>query len=292
MSTCYTGTSGWNYDAWKGLFYPESVAKRRWLEYVSDQLDSIEHNGTFYSLQKSSTYQKWYASAADDFCFSLKGPRLITGMKKLKEVYTPLANFFASGPLVLDDKLGPTLWQLPASFRFNEETRGRLEAFLQMLPRNTHEAAALAKDHDHHLKSEPAFGPGTKRRMRHVIEFRHESCFCEQALSLLQKYGVALVFSDSPGKWPYYEDVTAGFVYLRLHGHDELYQSNYDENQLDAWAERIRAWMAGDEPDDAIRATNRTPPERKSRDAYIYFDNTDQGHAPFNAQTLAAKLRG
>lgn len=284
-----TGTSGWNYEAWKGTFYPNDVAKRRWLDYVSQQLDSVEHNGTFYSMQKPDSYRRWHDQTAADFCFSLKGPRYITGQKMLKDVRAPLANFFASGPLVLDKKLGPILWQLPGSLKFDRE---RLAAFLQMLPRNTHEAAELAKQHDAKLKTEPAFGPGTKRRLRHAIEFRHESWFCDETIKLLRDYNVALVFSDSPGKWPYYEDVTAEFVYLRLHGSEELYVSNYDEPALERWAERIRAWAAGSEPADAIKASDRSPAKRKSRDVYVYFDNTDQGHAPLNAQSLAAKLSG
>jgi uncharacterized protein YecE (DUF72 family) len=288
MARLRVGTSGWNYEAWKGSFYPADVAKRRWLEYLSGQLDSVEHNGTFYSMQKPGSYQRWYEQTDADFCFALKGPRYITGQKMLKDVRAPLANFFASGPLELDDKLGPILWQLPASFKYD---RQRLEAFLGMLPRDTHEAAALAEQHDEKLKSDPAFGPGSKRRVRHAIEFRHESCFCDECITLLRDHGVALVFSDSPGKWPYYEDVTAGFVYLRLHGSDELYVSNYDEAALDRWAARIETWMAGGEPSDAIKASDRKPPKRNSRDVYVYFDNTDQGHAPYNAQALQSRGR-
>jgi uncharacterized protein YecE (DUF72 family) len=289
MAKIYTGVSGWNYDEWKNHFYPQKLAKRRWLEYISQQLDSVEHNGTFYSLQKPDSYQRWYDRTDDNFCFALKGPRYITGLKRLTDVKAPLANFLASGPLVLEEKLGPMLWQLPASFHFD---RDRLKTFLQLLPRDTHEAAELAKQYDQNLKNEPAFGSGKKRRIRHAIEFRHESCFCDECIKLLQDHGVALVFSDNPGKWPYYEDVTAGFVYLRLHGHEELYHSNYDENALQRWADRIRTWMNGNQPDDAVLATDRTPPRRKQRDVYIYFDNTDAGHAPFNAQRLTEILRG
>jgi len=288
MAKLRAGTSGWNYDSWQGAFYPEDVAKRRWLTYASDQLDSLEHNGTFYSLQKPSSYQRWHEQTSDNFCFALKAPRYVTGQKMLKDVRAPVANFFASGPLVLEQKLGPILWQLPGSFHFD---RDRLEAFLAMLPRDTHEAAALAEEHDDKLKSEPAFGSGKKRRIRHAIEFRHESCFCDEAIKLLREHGVALVFSDSPGRWPYYEDVTAGFVYLRLHGSDELYVSNYDEAALERWADRVAAWMRGSEPSNAVKVTDRKPPKRQSRDAYVYFDNTDQGYAPFNAQALAAKVR-
>ena len=115
------GISGWNYRPWRGVFYPKDLPQKRELAYASEQLNSIEINGSFYSLQLPSSYQAWYAATPDDFVFSVKGGRFITHMKKLKEVRTPLANFFASGVLALKEKLGPILWQFPPGFAFNED---------------------------------------------------------------------------------------------------------------------------------------------------------------------------
>jgi len=284
MTDVRIGVSGWNYDDWRGEFYPQGLAKRRWLEYASRQFNSIEHNGAFYRLQKPESYRRWAKETPPGFRFALKGPRFITGVKRLKDPRAPLVNFFASGPLELESKLGPVLWQLPGSFPCDLE---RLEAFLDLLPRDTEQARRLAANFDGNLKTEPAYGSGQRRRIRHAMEFRSESWFTDECLGLLKARGVALVFSDSPGKWPYCEDVTADFVYLRLHGSDRLYRSNYGDAALRDWAERLRRWTRGEQPGDSKTATSLAPPKRKRRDAYVYFDNTDEGHAPLNAAALA-----
>ena len=110
------GISGWRYGPWRGTFYPKGLAQRRELEYASRQLNSIEINGTFYSLQRPNNFQEWYEQTPDDFVFAVKGGRFITHMKKLKDVGVPLANFFAQGVLALREKLGPILWQFPPNF--------------------------------------------------------------------------------------------------------------------------------------------------------------------------------
>src|SRR5215213_7942378 len=143
------GISGWNYKPWRGVFYPKGLVQRRELEYASRQLNSIEINGSFYSLQRPSSYETWYGATPDDFVFSVKGGRFITHMKKLKDIEKPLANFFASGLLKLKEKLGPILWQFPPGFAFNEQ---RFSDFFELLPRTTKDAAKLAKKHDARLE--------------------------------------------------------------------------------------------------------------------------------------------
>src|SRR5688500_1932022 len=144
-----SGISGWRYGPWRGTFSPKGLAQRRELEYASRRLNSIEINGSFYSLQRPEFYQQWYDATPDDFVFAVKGGRFITHMKKLKDVETPLANFFASGVLKLKEKLGPILWQFPPGFAFNEE---RFGDFFELLPKTTTEAARLARKHDERLK--------------------------------------------------------------------------------------------------------------------------------------------
>src|SRR5436305_12196306 len=143
------GISGWNYTPWRGVFYPGGLPHRRELEFASRSMNSIEINGSFYSLQRPSSYQRWHAETPPGFIFSVKGGRFITHMKKLRDVETPLANFFASGVLCLREKLGPILWQLPPNFGWNEE---RFSTFLEMLPRDTAAAAKLSKGYDEKLK--------------------------------------------------------------------------------------------------------------------------------------------
>lgn len=286
MSETRIGISGWTYKGWRGEFYPEGLAARRELGFASRQLNSIEINGSFYSLQRPESYRRWYEETPRGFRFAIKGSRFITHNKKLGDVDAALANFLASGLLRLGEKLGPILWQLAAKTRFNEE---RVESFFSRLPRNTEEAAELGRRHDHRLDGRSWTKSSRRRTLRHAIEPRHESFFTEPFVRLCRRHGIAIVFSDS-ASWPATEEVTAGFVYLRLHGSHETYASRYTDKELDWWAERIRIWQGGGEPEDAKRCTNLKAPRRKSRDAYVYFDNDAKVHAPRDAARLAERL--
>jgi uncharacterized protein YecE (DUF72 family) len=281
------GISGWRYAPWRGVFYPEDLPQRAELEYASRQVGSIELNGSFYSLQRPDSYARWNADTPRGFVFAVKGPRFITHIKRLRDFDGPLANFFASGVFELGAKLGPILWQCPPSQRFDEALFDR---FLGALPRDTDQAAALARHHDHRLKHGASVTPGRKRRLRHALEIRHESFVCEDFIALLRRHRVALVVADTAGRWPYLEDVTADFMYLRLHGDEKLYTSGYGDAALERWAARIRAWSGGGEPRDAVRASPRPPPKRAGRDVYCYFDNDAKVHAPFDARSLMGKL--
>ncbi len=282
------GISGWRYPPWRGgAFYPKGLAQHRELEYASRVLPSLELNGSFYSLQRPENYAAWYDDTPPAFVFSVKGSRYITHMLRLNNVETALANFFASGIANLREKLGPFLWQLPPNFRYDA---GKIDRFLGMLPRDTDEASALARRRDAKDKGRARISFGPAHRLRHAMEIRHESFVDPSFIALLRKHGVAFVIADTAGKWPQYEDVTADFVYIRLHGDEELYRSAYMEGALTRWARRIRRWSQGTEPSDARRIADKAAALCRSRDVFCYFDNTDKVEAPDNAQRLMKKL--
>lgn len=283
------GISGWRYAPWRGKFYPAGLAQRRELEYASRCFPTIEINGSFYSLQSPANWARWHAETPDGFVFAVKGSRYITHMLRLREAERALANFFASGLLRLGKKLGPLLWQLPPSLKYDAEA---VEAFLAMLPRDTDAAAALARRRDRAMmKGRSALPSQKNRRLRHAVEVRHESFADADFIRLLRRENIALVIADTAGRFPYAEDVTADFLYLRLHGDEELYVSGYGDAALDMWAARIRRWRDGGEPKDARKIATLTPKRRTSRDVYCYFDNDAKVRAPFDAAALIRRLQ-
>jgi uncharacterized protein YecE (DUF72 family) len=288
LGTIRIGISGWRYEPWRGIFYPKALPQRRELEFASRAFDSIELNGSFYSLQTPQSYATWYAESPKDFVFSIKGGRYITHLRRLKDIEAPLANFFASGIFNLHEKIGPFLWQFPPFFRYHEE---RFERFFSLLPHDTKEALALARRRDPRMHGRTRLSIDKSRPLRHAIEIRHESFATKSFVAMLRRHGIALVVADTAGKWPYIEEVTADFMYLRLHGDESLYASGYTDAALDRWARRIRAWSNGNEPADAHKISNAKPPAGKSRDIYCYFDNDVKVRAPFDADRLMQKLK-
>jgi uncharacterized protein YecE (DUF72 family) len=215
MAEVRVGISGWRYAGWRGDFYPRGLPQRRELEYVASRMTSVEMNGSFYSLQRPSTYQRMADDTPPGFVIAVKGGRYITHFKRLRDAETALANFLASGVLALGDRLGPMLWQLPADFPFDEERLGR---FLHGLPRSTAAAAELGRRHDEKLSDERVFlDIDADRPLRHVLEPRHPSFGSDAAADLLRSHDVGMVVSDSPA-WPCFERVTSDLVYVRLHG--------------------------------------------------------------------------
>ncbi|WP_310961918.1 DUF72 domain-containing protein [Nocardioides terrisoli] len=270
MAEVRIGISGWRYAGWRGDFYPSGLVQRQELAYAAEHLTSIEINGSFYSLQLPSSYAAWRAETPSDFVFAVKGGRFITHLKKLVDVETPLANFFASGVLALGPKLGPVLWQLPEVLTFDAD---RLAAFFALLPRSTGEAAALAGRHDHRLDNRALTTAEDDRPLRHALEFRSATFATPEATALLREHGIACVLADTAGRWPKVEEDTADFRYLRLHGDAELYTSGYDAAALDGWAAKCRAWA------DA------------GQDVFVYFDNDAKGYAPHDAMALIERVR-
>lgn len=288
MATIHIGISGWRYAPWRGDFYPKGLAQKRELQFASRAVNSIEINGSFYALQRPERYAQWYAETPDDFVFSIKAPRFITHIRRLRDIEKPLANFFASGMLELKEKLGPVLWQFPPNFTFDPE---RFEAFLDQLPHDTQAAAALARQHDSHLHGHASLKAYGKKPLRHAVEIRNDSFIDPDFVRMLKRYNTALVIADTAGKWPYREDLTSDFVYLRLHGAEELYASGYTPNALQNWAERIDAWHNGRQPHDAhLIAPRLKPRTRKSREVFCYFDNDIKVRAPFDARCLLQRF--
>ena len=282
------GISGWTYAGWRGRFYPPDLPRKRELEYASRQLNSIEINGTFYSLQAATSFRAWYDATPPGFQFAVKGSRFITHMKKLKDVDVAVANFFASGVLALREKLGPILWQFPPQVSFDYE---KFASFLELLPRTTADASRLARRHDGRLKGRAVIKSDQERPIRHAFEIRHDSFLDDRFVALLRAHQAALVIADTAGLWPYAEDLTSDFVYIRLHGSSELYTSGYSDEELDWWANRIRLWTRGRQPADAALIAEAALAGRAPRDVFVYFDNDRKVRAPFDAMRLAERMQ-
>ncbi len=281
MSRIHIGISGWRYAPWRGEFYPQGLRQKEELEFASRAVNSIEINGSFYALQTPERYAGWASETPEGFRFAVKAPRYITHIRRLNDVATPIANFFASGPLQLGDRLGPFLWQFPPSMVFDEQ---RFADFLALLPKDTEQAQRCAREADR--QSEGSLDAPHHQRLRHAVEIRHGSFRDPVFIALLRKHKVALVFADSGGKWPYAEDLTSDFVYLRLHGNKKLYASGYDEPALAHWHQRIATWSRGNQPGDAQLIDAHKPRARASRDVYCYFDNDLKVRAPYDAYSL------
>jgi len=238
---CYIGTSGYAYLHWgDGVFYPQELPQKQWLEYYARHLPSVELNVTFYRLPDRSVFRSWRERTPLSFTFAIKGSRYITHIKRLKDCREPLARFMRHAS-ALKEKLHVVLWQLHPRMAADKD---RLAAFCDLLG-----ASAAAK------------------RVRHAFEFRHESWFCEEVYKLLRAHDHALCIAHSP-HWPRREIATADFVYLRFHGGERLYSSNYSEGELKEWASKARAWL------------------RQGNDVYAYFNNDAQGFALENALRL------
>ena len=294
MGRVSIGISGWRYKGWRGRFYPPKLPQRSELSFAAGLFNSIEINGTHYSLQRPASFAQWRNETPEDFTFSIKGSRFITHMKKLRGVEESLSNFFAQGLLALGSKLGPILWQVAPRFKFDPE---RLSAFFDLLPRSTEEMATLALEHHPRLQGRVVTEAATRQRLRHCLEIRNKSCVCPEFIALLRQHDIGLVVADTV-EWPLLFDLTSDFVYCRLHGSEELYASGYGEAALDVWADRVVRWAHGQEADDeppgsklhGQHASTIAPKQRRSRDVYVYFDNDAKVHAPYDAQQLRKRV--
>jgi uncharacterized protein YecE (DUF72 family) len=241
MPKLYIGTSGFSYSHWEeGVFYPEGLAKNKQLEYYSQYFQTVELNNPFYHLPSAGTFQSWYQRTPENFIFAVKVSRYITHIKKLKDCREPWQRFINNAKQ-LKEKLGPILFQLPPNWQINLE---RLEKFLKILP----------------------------KKYQYSFEFRHQTWFSEEIYQLLKKYNAALCLADSPD-WPYQEEITTDFVYLRLHGRDSRYSSKYTDQELKKWAGKIKKW------------------QKSVKEIYVYFNNDAYGYAAENAQALKRLVR-
>ena len=259
-----SGMGGWTYEPWRKTFYPRDVPKARELEYASRQVTAIEVNGTFYRTQKPDTYAKWRDETPDDFVFSLKAPRYATIRGVLGDAGPAIERFVASGLSELGPKLGPLLWQLAPTKKFDAAD---VEAFLELLPRE--------------IGGRPA---------RHVLEPRHESFLVPAFVQLARRYNCALVFSDSD-EYPSFGDVTADFVYARLMRSEAKIETGYPGPALDAWAKVARTFARGSEPKEFPRV-DRESPKAGPRDVFVFFINGAKEKAPAAAMALIERLRG
>jgi uncharacterized protein YecE (DUF72 family) len=266
------------------VFYPKGLPQRRELKFAAQNFDTVEINGTFYSLQRPESFTEWVRQTPDDFVFSVKGSRYITHMLKLRETKVPLANFFASGVLRLGEKFGPLLWQFPPQMRFDRE---RFETFFKLLPRTHREAASLMRRYADRIREDTGFRVKKDAPLRHCVEIRHESFVVPEFVELLRQYDVGLVVADTV-EWPLLMDVSSGFVYCRLHGSEQLYASGYEGAALDQWAERVVTWARGGQPEG--RRADATDAEVTPRDVYVYFDNDAKVRAPFDAKGLRERV--
>lgn len=263
------GISGYDYKPWRGAFYPADLPARDWLRYASRAFPSIEINGTFYSLKSPGVFARWREEVPDTgFVFAIKGGRFITHNLKLRNCESALGNFFAQGVLALGRTTGPFLWQLPASYRFDAD---RIDQFLGVLPRDSTEGEAIARDHDHRLRRGALIDSPERVTYRHALEVRHPTYFTDELFDLLRAHDCALVVSDGAERWPMSTEVTTDLVYVRLHGSSELYTSQYTDDELDTWAERVQGWL-------------------RKGDVYVYFDNDAKVHAPHDARRLIERV--
>jgi uncharacterized protein YecE (DUF72 family) len=257
------GIGGWTYAPWRNNFYPEGLAHAKELEYASHQVTAIEVNGTFYGLQKPSTFARWRDAVPDDFVFSLKAPRYATHRTTLADAGEAIDRFVDSGFVELGDKLGPLLWQLPPRKKFDADD---IVAFVELLPATI-----------------------DGRPLRHVLEVRHPSFVTEDYLRIARSHGVATVFTDST-EYPSFADVTGELIYARLVRSDAKLVAGYAPAALDAWQRRALLWAGGGMPTDLPCIA---PPTETAhpRDVFIYFINGAKERAPAAARALLERLQ-
>jgi uncharacterized protein YecE (DUF72 family) len=261
------GIGGWTYAPWRGVFYPEDLPQAQELSYASRRLTSIEINGTFYSTQSPATFAKWRRETPDGFVFSLKGPRYAVNRRVLAEAGESIARFFGSGVAELGDRLGPVLWQLAPTKKFDAAD---VAAFLELLPDTL-----------------------DGQRLRHVLEVRHPSFATPEFTALLRQRGAAVVYADH-ARYPAIADPTADFVYARLQKGQDALPAAYPPQELDAWAARARTWAAGGAPDDLalVDPAHRPAAKPKPRDVFMYVIHDGKLRAPAAAMALIERLRG
>ena len=258
----FIGIGGWTFEPWRGVFYPEKLTQAKELSYAASKLTSIEINGTYYGSQKPESFRKWASEVPDGFVFSVKGPRFATNRRVLAEAGDSIKRFYDSGVLELGDRLGPVLWQFAPFLAFDEAD---FAAFLRLLP-----------------------GEISGRALRHVVEVRHDSFCTPDFVALIREFETPVVFAEH-GKYPAIADVVGDFVYARLQkGNDEL-KTCYPPKQLDAWAERLRAWASDGEPDD-LPKVDKAKPKKEPRDVFAYVIHEGKVRAPAGAMELIARV--
>ncbi|HXC49421.1 MAG TPA: DUF72 domain-containing protein [Candidatus Limnocylindrales bacterium] len=259
----HVGIGGWTYPPWRGSFYPKGLAHERELEFASRAVTAIEINATYHRLQPPGSFAKWAASVPAGFVFAVKASRICTNRKNLAEVGEAVERFFAQGVTELGDKLGPILWQLMPTKRFDP---AEIRAFLALLPK-AYRGIAL----------------------RHALEVRHESFRNSELLAMARTAGVAVVFGDSP-EYPHVADCTADFVYARLRNAREEEPAGYSAKELEACLAAAREWAAGRNPPGLPYVDSTPQPASQPREVFLFFIDGAKVRAPAAAQALLALL--
>lgn len=260
-SSIRVGIGGWDYDPWRGTFYPDKLARTKQLEYAAGRLTAIEVNATYYKLQRPELFERWAKAVPDGFRFAIKASRYCTNRKVLGEAGEAIARFCGQGIAELGDRLGPILWQFMATKRFDPDD---FQAFLKLLPAGQ---SGLA--------------------LRHAVEARHESFRDPAFVAMARAAGVAIVFDDADA-YPCIPDISGDIVYARLLRAREEEPAGYAEDALDAWADTARAWAAGESP--AGFAYVADPAPRRPREVYVFMIDGAKVRAPAAAQALIARL--
>ena len=257
------GIGGWTYAPWRGSFYPPGLAQTAELAHASRQLTAIEINSTYHGTQRRSSFAKWRDATPEGFVFSLKASRYATQRRVLAEAGESIERFVGSGIAELGPKLGPIVWQLPPTHRYDADD---LAAFFGLLPRDA-EGVPL----------------------RHAIEVRHASFETTGFVDLARRHGIAIVFTDAE-QFPSIADLTADFVYARLMRSSAELEQGYAPEALDAIAATARAWAAGAQPVNLAYVDASRSGPAQPRDAYVYFINGAKEKAPAAATALLRRL--
>jgi len=260
----FTGIGGWTYEPWRGEFYPKGLPHAQELRYAASHLTSIEINGTFYRTQSPASYRKWASEVPDGFVFSLEGPRFAVNRSVLADAGDSIKRFLNSGVTEMGDRLGPLLWQFAPTKKYDAADFGR---FLELLP----------EDFD-------------GRKLRHVVEVRHDSFCVPDFVKLVRRFGIAVCFSEH-ATYPAIADVTSDFVYARLQKGEDRIKTGYSAAALDAWAGRVKQWAAGGVPDDLPLIDAVTRPKKQPRDVFVYFIHEGKVRAPAAAMALIERIR-
>ena len=258
----HVGVGGWDYDPWRGTFYPPGLARKKQLEHAGSRLTAVEVNATFYKLQKPELWEGWAKSVPEDFRFAIKAPRYCTNRKALGEGAEAIGRFCAQGFTALGDKLGPILWQLAPTKRFDPE---EMRDFLMLLP-TSRDGIAL----------------------RHAVEPRHESFRCREFVAMARAAGVAVVIADHD-QYPQIADLGAEFVYARLQRSKEEEPQGYPAADLDRWARIARGWAKGESPGGLDYVSDSRAPVR-AREVFLFFIAGAKARNPLAAEALIGRL--
>ena len=261
--TVYVGIGGWNFEPWRGVFYPDKLPQAKELNYAASKLTAIEINSTYYGSQKPESFRKWARETPDGFQFSVKASRFSTNRRVLAEGADSIKRFLTSGVTELGSRLGPLLWQFAPTKKFDEAD---FRSFLELLPEKQ-----------------------DGLRLRHVVEVRHDSFRSPAFIALIREFNVAVVCAEHE-TYPGIADVTSDFVYLRLQKGKDTIATGYPPKELDAWARRFETFASGSVPKDLEQVDPKSAPKVAPRDVFAYVIHEGKVRAPAAAMALIERL--